>query len=63
MRILVNDFLTEPVYLHRGVQQSKALSPMLYLLCVEVLAVVIRASPGIEDFLLPAASGLQFKVK
>ena len=62
MRILVNDFLTEPVYLHRGVRQGDALSPMLYLLCVEVLAVVIRASPQIEGFLLPGASGLQFKV-
>ena len=62
MRILVNDFLTEPVYLLRGVRQGDALSPMLYLLCVEVLAVVIRASSQIEGFLLPGASGLQFKV-
>jgi len=62
MRILVNDFLTEPVYLHRGVRQGDTLSPMLYLLCVEVLAVVIRASPEIKGFLLPGASGLQFKV-
>ena len=62
MRILVNDFLTEPVYLHRGVRQGDALSPMLYLLCVEELAVVIRASPEIEGFLLPGASGLRFKV-
>ena len=62
MRVLVNDFLTNPVYLRRGVRQGDALSPMLYILCVEVLACVIRASPNIEGFLLPGAAGVQFKV-
>ena len=31
IRILVNDFLTGPVYLQRGVRQGDALSPMLYI--------------------------------
>ena len=30
MHVLVNDFLTNPVYLRRGVRQGDALSPMLY---------------------------------
>ena len=62
IRVLVNDFLTNPVYLRRGVRQGDALSPMLYILCVEVLACVFRASPQIEGFLLPSAAGVQFKV-
>lgn len=35
---------------------------MLYVLCVEVLACKIRATRDIEGFLLPGASGSQFKV-
>ena len=62
MRVLVNDFLSESIALERGVRQSDALSPMLYVLCVEVLACKIRASQRIEGFLLPGTSGLQFKV-
>ena len=50
MRILVNDFLSEPVPLLRGVRQGDALSPMLFVLCVEVLACRIRDSPAIEGF-------------
>ena len=62
MCVLVNDFLSEPIPLERGVRQGDALSPMLYVLCVEVLACKIRASQNIEGFLLPDAGGLQFKV-
>ena len=62
MRILVNDFLSRPVLLRRGVRQGDALSPLLYVLCVEVLACKIRASENIKGFLLPGARGLQFKV-
>ena len=62
MQILVNDFLSDPVPLRRGVRQGDALSPMLYILCVEVLACKIRASPTIDGFLLPGAGGLQFRV-
>ena len=62
MQVLVNDFLSDPIPLARGVRQGDALSPMLYVLCVEVLACKIRASNDIEGFLLPGAGGLQFKV-
>lgn len=62
MQVLVNDFLSNPIPLERGVRQGDALSPMLYVLCVEALACKIRDSPEIEGFLLPGARGLQFKV-
>ena len=62
MQVLVNDFLSNPISLERGVRQGDALSPMLYVLCVEALAYKIRDSPEIEGFLLPGARGLQFKV-
>ena len=62
MQVLVNDFLSNPISLERGVRQGDALSPMLYVLCVEVLACKIRASPDVRGFLLPGASGLEFRV-
>jgi len=62
MQILVNDFLSNPVALMRGVRKGDALSPMLYILCVEVLSCKIRATSSIECFLLPRSGGKQFKV-
>ena len=48
MQVLVNDFLSDPIPLARGVRQGDALSPMLYVLCVEALACKIRATRDIE---------------
>ena len=62
MRVLVNGFLSDKVFLRRGVRQGDSLSPMLYILCVEVLACKIRDTPEIEGFLLPGARGRQLKV-
>lgn len=62
MRIIVNGFLSEKILIERGVRQGDSLSPMLYILCVEVLACKIRSCKDIEGFLLPGADGKQFKV-
>ena len=62
MRVIVNEWLTEPIPLARGVRQGDSLSPMLYVLCVESLACKIRSCSEIEGFLLPGAKGVQYKV-
>ena len=63
MKIILNGWFTEKIYLERGVRQGDPLSPLLYVLCVEVLACVIRMSPFLTGFLLPGASGLHFRVR
>ena len=63
MQIIVNNWLSEKVRLKRGVRQGDPLSPLLYVLCVEVLASLKRRSPAIEGFLLPGASGRQARVR
>ena len=62
MQIMVNGWLSRKIDLQRGVRQGDSLSPMLYILCVEVLAAKIRNTPEIEGFLLPGARGKCFTV-
>ena len=62
MRVLVNGFLTDRIFLERGVRQGDSLSPLLYILCAEVLAANIRHDSTIKGFLLPGASGQHFKI-
>ena len=57
MQVIVNGFLTESIPLLRGVRQGDPLSPLLYMLCMEVFAVNLRRDPQIEGFLVPGASG------
>ena len=62
LKIIINGYLTEQIEIKRGVRQGDPLSPLLYVLCVEVLASQIRASPFITGFLLPG-SGTFFRVR
>ena len=62
VRICVNEWLTDKISLHCSVRQGDPLSPLLYVLCVEVLA-CNRKSNEIHGFLLPGARGSFFKVR
>lgn len=61
--IIINDRLSSKVCLERRVRQDNPLSPLLNVLCVEVLACLICRSPEIEGFLLPGANGLQARAR
>ena len=52
----VNGYLSSFFSLSRGVRQGCPLSPLLYVLVSEVLAVNIRANPRIEGLTLPGSS-------
>lgn len=63
MRIILNGNLSGKMELKRGVRQGDPLSPLLYVLCVEVLASQIRSFPFISGFLLPGAGDAHFRVR
>ena len=63
MRIILNGYLSGKIELKRGVRQGDPLSPLLYVLCVEVLASQIRSFPFISGFLLPGAGDAHFRVR
>ena len=63
MWILINDLLSKEIPLGQGVQQGDPLSLLLYILCMEVLANLIRRSHDVRSFLLPGAQGKYTKVR
>jgi len=56
--VLVNGYVSTPFRLTRGVRQGCPLSPLLYVISIEVLAANLRAHPDIVDLRLPRSSGL-----
>ena len=54
--VKVNGYLSSFFSLSRGVRQGCPLSPLLYVLVAEVLAVNIRANPRIKGLTLPGRS-------
>ena len=62
MKIILNGYLTEQIEINHVVHQGDPLSPLLYVLCVKVLASLIRYSSFICGFLLPGAKGVHFRV-
>lgn len=57
MQIILNGWLTNSISLDCGVRPGDSLSPLLYILCVEVLACSIRNCKTIRGFLLPVRAG------
>ena len=49
-RVKVNGFLSENIPLRRGVRQGCPLSPLLYVLIIEILALQFRKNPDIVGF-------------
>ena len=52
----VNGYISKSFSLSRGVRQGCPLSPLLYVLVVEILACNIRANPFISGLVLPGSS-------
>ena len=55
-KVLVNGFFTEPFNVSSSVRQGCSLSPLLYVLCIEPFASVIRNDIHIKGFRLPGSS-------
>ena len=49
-RVMINGFLTDKFSILRGVRQGCPLSPLLYVLIIELLAIQLRINPNIVGF-------------
>ena len=61
-RICTNGFLTERISLERGVRQDCPLSPLLYILFAERLAISIRNESDIQGYKLPNGKEVKLKI-
>ena len=55
-QVLANGFITKPFSIQRGVRQGCGLSPLLFVLVVEVLGNMIRNNPKIKGLKLPGSA-------
>jgi Reverse transcriptase (RNA-dependent DNA polymerase) len=56
--VFVNGFLTEPFEVTRSMGQGCGLSPLLYVLCIEVFAFTIRSSMIYKGIPLPGGHNI-----
>ena len=53
--VIVNNFISEPFSVTRGVRQGCSLSPLLYVLILEPFARKVRSDPSISGITLPGS--------
>lgn len=53
-RVESNGFISDPFWVTRSVRQGCGLSPLLYVLCIELFAIKIRNDPHISGLKLPS---------
>lgn len=56
--VIVNNFISEPLKICRGVRQGCALSPLLYVLVLEPFANQVRLDCNIKDLSLPGSDSI-----
>ena len=54
--VIVNNFISDPFKVTRGVRQGCSLSPLLYVLCLEPFACKVRADDSISGLKLPGST-------
>lgn len=56
--VIVNGYVTKPFHPSHGVRQGSPLSPLLYILTMEVLAVSVHKNPAISGLSIPRVPDL-----
>ena len=51
----MNGYISDSINVSRGVHKGCPLSPLLYVLCIELFAVKIRSDPHIQGIVLPGS--------
>jgi len=62
IRIKINNWISEKVEIQRGVRQGDPLSPLLYTLCIEGLACLIRDNQLLTGVPIASATNLRLKI-
>ena len=57
-KLKINNFISQPFNLLRGVRQGDPLSPILFVLCIEVLASTIRNHADLKGFQIPKSTSI-----
>ena len=59
-QVMINGHLTGKIRLKRGVRQGDPLSPLLYVLVIEILALQLRTNPDLIGFTIKGEKLVSF---